>query len=1384
MRFPIKRLVSIVALSTNIAFACDLQVTSTADDGVGSLREAVTNATADQEICFQNLTMPATIVLANNDINIGTGLKITGPGRDLLTIEGGSNRVFEIIPSATTVTITGMTIANSATGGGGAMKINGGTISLTNMRFDGNEAAGFDGGAIEIDGGTVTIDNTEFKDNVADDDGGALEINGATVTVKNSQFTNNEAQNQAGGAIRVRGGSTLIVEDSTFTANFSSTDDGGALSVEDASTTATVRRSTFSKNYSEDDGGAFHIDDLARLTLDEVVVSENYTQDDDGGAAWVGQGGELIIENSRLELNVADSAAGGVWLDQNGSLTVRNSIFLDNSDEGIYADQSSTVVVEQTTISDHSDQGIELEGGSTGTVTQSIIRDNSDEGILVEEASTLTVTQSLISGNSDQGIEVEDGSTVTVENSTISKNRDEGILLEAGASLTLRSSTISENYDQGINLKTDASAIVEQSTIIGNQDDGILVSSDAVPVTLSRSLIAGNGVAGSEEDIDVSDNHPDPASAFVSNGYNVIAAVGRVPFNSNTIGDLFGDNRDTTTPNDGATEIDGVIDPQVLPLNLNGADVVLTHALDANSPALNRIPIGVAGCGSTLIEDQRGVARPAKGACDVGAYENADVDSVYAQVSSDQYNPIPGEIVEVTVVLTNTDLTTAQTGISIESPLPAELTPVGSVGVVGGTQGVTGLPPNTLTGLELAEGETATVSYRARVDEKAISEALLSHRVVLTSDTQLDARETEIRLVVRPTDSDSDGVADAVDSNPNDPSLPEGYPARVYYVDQDNENNLGQGVPDEDLLPYSLGYVNVRHPIEFNIGVAEARPQRNAFLAIFADDVDFPEEFNEAYLNGVKLGSLVGANNLENTTLLTIPDTSIVKLGQNLVEIEVNVNNEDNYWAAAVAGGQLITDFTGEPINGAEIRTLAVDKETAPYGSDVTVTLEADTSRTTQDVRVELILRDAEGTPVAFDASSEARQKTLTGSSDDPHTWTFQLPATGVDGIWSVSAVLYDTETKQFSDFLNIPIAVPDENSAAPVVSTVSPEVGQAGAAVVIKGQNFVSGDTTCAIGGEPLANLLVIDNTQITANLGAGLVDPGSYDVQCTTSYGTDLLTGAFELRVRPRLEIVGNGSGTGVVDADLGAINCGATCADNYDAGSTVKLTAVAEEDSTFRGWSAPCAEEAVCEVTVTENTTITATFELRNEFDDSLPSGGEVSASSSGGGGNAWVFTESGNEALQTGGFIPVSGHPKSPAEAPPASQDFRWGLFDFVLELGDPGSDATVVISFPEPLPPDAKYWKYGATEDNPSPHWHIYPDAVIEGNQVTLTLTDGGRGDSDLSVNRLIQDPGGPAVERPPLPVNTLSERWLLMLMAMLLAGVAGHQLLCRSRRFS
>jgi len=163
-----------------------------------------------------------------------------------------------------------------------------------------------------------------------------------------------------------------------------------------------------------------------------------------------------------------------------------------------------------------------------------------------------------------------------------------------------------------------------------------------------------------------------------------------------------------------------------------------------------------------------------------------------------------------------------------------------------------------------------------------------------------------------------------------------------------------------------------------------------------------------------------------------------------------------------------------------------------------------------------------------------------------------------------------------------------------------------------------------------------------------------------------------------------------------------------------------------------------------------------------------------------GNARAVVAGGTWAVDTAntaGFIPATGHAKSPPSLPPGYA-FPHGLFDFVLNSGVAGSSATITITYPTALPAGMVYWKYG-----PSPagfdcsgagcaaaHWYKMPpgQAVFAGNTVTLTIVDGGVGDDDLTANGVIIDAGGPgllAVLGGGVGIPTLSEWGLILLSA-------------------
>ncbi|CAK0755237.1 exported hypothetical protein [Gammaproteobacteria bacterium] len=100
--------------------------------------------------------------------------------------------------------------------------------------------------------------------------------------------------------------------------------------------------------------------------------------------------------------------------------------------------------------------------------------------------------------------------------------------------------------------------------------------------------------------------------------------------------------------------------------------------------------------------------------------------------------------------------------------------------------------------------------------------------------------------------------------------------------------------------------------------------------------------------------------------------------------------------------------------------------------------------------------------------------------------------------------------------------------------------------------------------------------------------------------------------------------------------------------------------------------------------------------------------------------------------------------APATAPPNTTLSFDGLFKIAVQGCTPGQTQRITLVYPEALPPGTRYWKYGKTADDPTVHWYVIPGALIQGNSVTFTLTDGGLGDDDLTADGVLTDPGAPA----------------------------------------
>jgi hypothetical protein len=179
-------------------------VTTSADNGTGSLRQVIASASPGETITF---AMGVNPTLTSGGIGILKPLTLAGNGIGQTTITGApTGGVFGVLPtpSSGTVMVDDLTITGGHAGSGGG--------SPGEM--------GVPGGAIELLAGNLVINRTEFSGNTAGD--GAMGFAGPG----GGGAGGNGGTGGGGGAIHASGMSTLTISDSIFSNNLAG--NGGA----------------------------------------------------------------------------------------------------------------------------------------------------------------------------------------------------------------------------------------------------------------------------------------------------------------------------------------------------------------------------------------------------------------------------------------------------------------------------------------------------------------------------------------------------------------------------------------------------------------------------------------------------------------------------------------------------------------------------------------------------------------------------------------------------------------------------------------------------------------------------------------------------------------------------------------------------------------------------------------------------------------------------------------------------------------------------------------------------------------------------------------------------------------------------------------------------
>jgi predicted outer membrane repeat protein len=511
-------------------------------------------------------TLEDAITAANTDTL--TGSCGAGSGPDTISFaNANTNYALDTnygaaLPDITTVvTIQGNgTTTLDAEGAFGVLRVTGGgSLALLNATIIGGSTA-TNGGGIYVYQSTLSVTSATIGGNSADDRGGGIHASGSTVNGTSVTISGNSAG--TGGGIYAVGGSVSLTS-ATISGN-SADDAGGGIAAR--TSTVSLTSATITGNTAGDRGGGIH---ASGSTVNGTNVTISSNSADTGGGIYV-VGASVSLTSATITGNSAGSGRGG----------------------GVYVSVGTV--------------------GLTSATVTSNSADDSGGGIHAVSGSSVDLTSTTVSGNTaafDGGGIAVQGARVTLANTTISGNTagdDGGGIAVTFGSADLTNATISGNSaadDGGGIYNLQGTVSLTHATVTGNSASagGGVFAYNSSPygfnqstVTFQNSIVAGQAAG------------PDCAGGtLVSAGYNIESAM--------------------SCGFTGTGDQDGVTGAalNLSPLAPNAPGTTSTHALVTGSVALDQIPPGTNGCGTTFTDDQRGVGRPQSVNCDVGAYELA-----------------------------------------------------------------------------------------------------------------------------------------------------------------------------------------------------------------------------------------------------------------------------------------------------------------------------------------------------------------------------------------------------------------------------------------------------------------------------------------------------------------------------------------------------------------------------------------------------------------------------------------------------------------------------------------------------------------------------------------------------------------------------------------
>ena len=337
--------------------ATELIVTTLADSGAGSLREALGLIADGGTITFDASLAGGTVGLTSGQLTVDRSVTVDASATPGLIVSGsGSSRVFQIAAGAT-ASLNDLVVADGVAAPQGGGILNYGTLNLDRVvvRDNTENSAGppnfeFGGGGI-YNGTNATLNLTDstVADNVSVNQpaGGIYGFLGSTINITRSTVSGNVSGDVAGG-LRSLGNATIV--NSTVSGNVSTVWHGGGIFHTDGE--LTVTNSTFSGNVAPAGTAAGILVATfgapANATLTNNVLEGNggafACAIEGGGAATITSGGSNVINdgscnpNGTTDQSFTDALLGP--LADNGGPTLTHALLagspaIDAADTGV-----------------------------------------------------------------------------------------------------------------------------------------------------------------------------------------------------------------------------------------------------------------------------------------------------------------------------------------------------------------------------------------------------------------------------------------------------------------------------------------------------------------------------------------------------------------------------------------------------------------------------------------------------------------------------------------------------------------------------------------------------------------------------------------------------------------------------------------------------------------------------------------------------------------------------------------------------------------------------------------------------------------------------------------------------------------------------------------